>query len=439
MSARDVIFALASGAGRAGVAVVRVSGDGADMAFHALTGAPPPPPRRAALRTLRDPCDGSELDRALTLYFRAPASFTGENIVEFHLHGGPAVIAGVTDALAGLPGFRPAEAGEFSRRAFRNGKLDLAEAEGLADLIDADTAMARSRAIWQMQGGLSTIYAGWRASLVEALALAEAGLDFADEPVPDGLDREALLRAAGLQEELAAALRTHPVQERLRDGLRIVLSGAPNVGKSSLLNALARRDAAIVTSTPGATRDVLEVKLELAGYPVSLYDTAGLRETSDAVEAEGVRRARAAAAEADLVVEVRDISERLDRGERAEAGQTDGRRIIFWNKSDLAEPLVGAGLVGSAATGAGLAELERTLTEAAKRAMQGEASAITRARHRAALADALGALERAQVAPAPELAAEDMRTAMRALGRVVGVVDVEDILDQVFGSFCIGK
>jgi len=440
MAAEDVIFALASGAGRAGVAVVRLSGVDAGRAFEALS-VSVPPPRQARLMTLADPETGALIDRALGLWFPAPGSFTGENVAEFHIHGGPAVLAALTDALAGLPGFRPAEPGEYSRRAFRNGKMDLAEAEGLADLIEADTAAARRQALWQMQGGLSAIYGEWRTALLELLALAEATLDFSDEPIPNDLERDIQARAAAVLTALEDRLEGDGLSERMTDGFRVVLSGPPNVGKSSVLNALARRDAAIVTDIPGTTRDVLEVKLDLGGFPVTLFDTAGLRDSDDPVEREGVRRARAAADAADLIVDVRVDDGLSSRTGGTASEEATGARLIFWNKCDVASPDRAVdGIRGSAKTGAGLEMLEQALTKAAKQAIESQPTpAITRARHRAAVEEAAAALRRAQDAPAPELAAEDYRLALRALGRVVGVVDVEDVLDHIFGAFCIGK
>jgi len=438
MAAGDLIFAEATAAGRAGVAVFRISGRGAGSVFEALTGRPPPPPRRASLRLLTDPRDGAPIDQALTLWFPGPESFTGEDVVELHVHGGRAVATALAEALAVVRGARPAEPGEFTRRAFRQGKLDLAEAEGLADLIHADTAAARRQALWQMRGGLSALYRTWREELIGILALAEAALDFSDEPVPPDLEAEVLSRIAALHGKLAAQLAGSTISERLSDGFRVVLTGAPNVGKSSLLNALARRDAAIVTAVPGTTRDVLEVKLDLCGYPVSLYDTAGLRESSDPIEAEGVRRARLAAADADLIVDVRVVGGD-DVGEAEDPSA--GNRLVFWNKCDVDTPPSHVqGLRGSARTGDGLGALESALTAAAKEAIEGsQTSAITRARHRASVMAAVEALERAQSAAAPELLAEDLRGAMTALGRVVGVVDVEDVLDRIFAAFCIGK
>lgn len=439
MSSDDVIFALASGQGRAGVAIIRVSGPGAAKLFPALTGGPPSPPRRASLRRLVDPEGAGVLDEALTLWFPGPASFTGEDVVELHLHGGSAVVAGVADALGQLVGFRPAEPGEFTRRAFRAGRLDLAEAEGLGDLIEADTAAARRQAIWQMQGGLSALYAGWRERLAHVLAFAEASLDFADEPLPPDIEAANAANIIALRETLSGYLSGPRPTERMRDGMYVALIGPPNVGKSSLLNALAGRDAAIVTDTPGTTRDVLEVRLDLGGYPVTIADTAGLRESSNAIEQEGMRRARAAATNADVVIQVADsrewpVAARLSPNE-------DPPSAIFWNKSDIrAAPIGEETLAGSATTGAGLDQLEGYLLDRAATLIEtGPLPAITRARHRVALEDCVAALDRWQIAPAPELAAEDLRLAARALGRIAGVIDVEDLLDRIFGAFCIGK
>lgn len=447
MSAGDVIFACATAPGPAGVAIVRVSGMSAAEVFPHLTGRPPPDPRRASLRRLTDPHDGALLDQALTLWFPAPHSFTGEDMAELHLHGGAAVITGVVNTLARMKGFRPAEAGEFTRRAFRNGKLDLTEAEGLGDLIAADTAAARRQALWQLEGGLSALYADWRERLAIRLAFAEASLDFADEPLPDNLEeanREAIL---ALRSELEAQLETNRPTERMRDGLYVALVGSPNVGKSSLLNALAGREAAIVTDIPGTTRDIMEVRLEIGGYPILVADTAGLRESDDRVEQEGMRRARAAATNADVVVTVADCTNwpdsLLDSPDRI--AEKDWPNLTFWNKSDMsrapspfseADPAVW----GSAKTGAGLDRLEAALRQRASKAIdEGPPPAITQVRHRAALQDCVAALRRWEHAPAPELAAEDLRLAMRSLGRVVGLVDVEDVLDRIFSAFCIGK
>lgn len=439
MSAADTIFACASGSGKAGVAVLRISGASAARVFEALTDQPQPKPRRATLRRLLDPSDGGLLDEALVLWFPEPGSFTGEDVVELHVHGGPAVVSGVASALAQLQGFRPAEAGEFTRRAFRSGKLDLAEAEGLGDLIEADSAAARRQALWQMGGGLSALYADWRERLAVRLAFAEASLDFSDEPLPETLETANADAIRGLREELESYLSVARPTERMRDGLYVALIGAPNVGKSSILNALARRPAAIVTDQPGTTRDVMEVRLELEGYPLLIADTAGLRDSEDVVEIEGMRRARAAAAHADLALYVADCRDWPAPPQLATDKATDS--LIFWNKRDLTDkPIHDGPITGSALTGVGLSALEARLAEAAAKAFDsGPPPAITQARHRIALTDCVEALRRWEQAPAPELAAEDIRLAMRALGRVVGIIDVEDVLDRIFSAFCIGK
>src|SRR3954454_2385987 len=296
------IFALASGAGRAAVALLRLSGPGTAGVVAALAGSLPPP-RHASLRRLRDPRTAELLDQALLLWFPGPASYTGEDSAELHLHGGPAVIAGVAEARVAA-GARPAEPGEFTRRAFLNGKLDLTAAEGIADLVAAETAAQRRQALRQAEGALATLYGGWAARLTSLLARQEALIEFEDEDLPEGLDDVVATAAAALRGEIEAHLADAGRGERLREGLLVAILGAPNAGKSSLLNALAGREAAIVSARAGTTRDVVEVRLDLAGVPVTLADTAGLREAADQIEAEGVRRACRRAEEADLVLAV---------------------------------------------------------------------------------------------------------------------------------------
>jgi tRNA modification GTPase len=444
----ETIFALSSGAGRAGVAVVRLSGPQAGAALRALSGRPLPAPRRASLTALSDPDSGELLDRALALWFPGPASFTGEDLVELQLHGSRAVLAAVLAALARQPGCVPAAPGAFTRRAFDAGKLDLAEVEGLADLIAAETAAQRRQALRQLDGGLSARIAAWRDRLARHLAHLEAAIDFPDEDLPAGLDAAALSEISGLAEEMARDLAQAPLGERLRDGLEIAILGPPNAGKSSLLNALAKRDAAIVAETAGTTRDVVEVRLELAGLPVTLADTAGLRgletEGLDPVEAEGIRRSLARAEAADLKLLLFEAGAGPDPALLALA---DRDTLLCANKIDLlsgaAPARIGdhAVLPLSVRTGAGLEALTAALRSAcAARLGGGEAAPLlTRERHRAAVAEAVEALERAVAAELPELAAEDLRLALRALGRVVGRVDVEDLLDLIFREFCIGK
>ncbi|WP_119679810.1 tRNA uridine-5-carboxymethylaminomethyl(34) synthesis GTPase MnmE [Indioceanicola profundi] len=437
----DTIFALASAQGRAGVQVVRISGPEAGAALERLTGRPPPPPRQAALAALRDPATGEIFDKALVLRFAAPASFTGEDVVELHLHGGRAVLTASTDTLSAL-GLRVAEPGEFSRRAFENGKLDLTEAEAIADLVNAETAAQRRQALRQMDGALGRLYDDWRLRLTRALAHMEADIDFPDEDLPDGIAPAVRPVLTALLAELRAHLADDHRGERLRDGISIAILGAPNAGKSSLLNAIARRDVAIVSAQAGTTRDVIEVALDLGGYPVLLADTAGLREAADVVETEGIRRALARAKNADLKLLVFDATVPPDA---ATLELADDDALIVLNKAELASqppsPLPGRpALPVSAATGSGLPELLAALgAEVAKRYAPTGAPALTRARHRKALEECRDHLDRALTAGLPELAAEDVRLAVRALGRITGRVDVEDLLDVIFRDFCIGK
>jgi tRNA modification GTPase len=426
----QTIYALSSGRTAAGIAVVRISGPAAHHAIRALAGDVPKL-RRATLRTLRHPATQVALDQALVLAFAAPHSATGEDMAELHIHGGVAVIDAVLAALALVPGLSLASPGDFTRRAFDNGKLDLAQVEGLADLIAAETEAQRAQALRQMDGALSRLFETWRQQLIGALAYVEADIDFADgeDDVPDGISARAASIIAGLQVAWSAQLANASRGERLRDGFTVAITGPPNAGKSSLLNALAQRDVAIVSPIAGTTRDSIEVHLNLSGYPVTLIDTAGLRETDDPVEAEGVRRARARAAGADLVLYLT-----ADPTEAAPAG------LRVQTKVDLLEGAV-AGLAISILTGAGLPALIAHLSGQAAKAMAvGEAPSLTRARHRDVLTEALDHLSSAQLQQADlVLAAEELRLAARALGRITGRVDVEDVLDVIFTSFCIGK
>lgn len=436
----DTIFALASAPGRAGVQVIRISGPDAGRALQVLTGRPLPAPRLAMLAGLKDPTSGEPFDKALVLYFAAPASFTGEDVVELHLHGGRAVLSAATQALTGL-GLRVAEPGEFSRRAFEHGKLDLTEAEAIADLVDAETAAQRRQALRQMEGALGQLYDGWRHRLTRALAHLEADIDFPEEDLPGGLSDAVRPVVEALVSELSAHLADQGRGERLRDGISIAILGAPNAGKSSLLNAIARRDVAIVSNQAGTTRDVIEVQLDLGGYPVLLADTAGLREAADQVESEGIRRALDRAAKADLKLLVFDGAELPDA---ATLALVDDDALLVMNKADLsgaAPPLLGRTVLPvSARTGEGVPTLLAALEQAvAARYAPSGAPALTRARHRAALEECRENLFRALSAPLPELAAEDVRLAVRALGRITGRVDVEDLLDVIFRDFCIGK
>ncbi|MGE5548151.1 MAG: tRNA uridine-5-carboxymethylaminomethyl(34) synthesis GTPase MnmE [Solirubrobacterales bacterium] len=439
MTADDTIFALASAPGRAGVAVFRLSGPQAGAALSALSGRPLPEPRRAVRARLA--WGGEVIDDGLALWFPGPASFTGEDVVELHTHGGRAVAQALADALLAL-GLRPAEAGEFSKRAFLHGKLDLTRAEAIADLVDAETAAQRRQALRQMGGALAALVDGWRADLVRALALMEAVIDFSDEGIPDSV----VGQVDAIVGRLASAMRAHLADgrrgERLRDGVHIAIIGAPNTGKSSLLNRIAGRDAAIVSASAGTTRDVIEVHLDLHGWPVVLADTAGLREAGGEIEAEGIRRALARAEAADLRLAVFDGTAVPDAATRR---MIDDRTLVVLNKADLAASTAETvddrpALAVSARTGEGIdALLARLEAEVAARFAVGEAPALTRARHRAAVEECVAALDRFAPEAEVELAAEDLRLAARALGRITGRVDVEEVLDVVFGEFCIGK
>jgi tRNA modification GTPase len=451
MDDRATIFALSSGRPPAAIAVIRLSGPRARAGMEALVRRVPEP-RHAALATIRDPANGEALDRALVLWFPGPKSETGEDMAELQLHGGRAVIAAVLSALGKLDGFRLAEPGEFTRRAFENGRLDLTAVEGLGDLIFADTEAQRRQALRQLKGGLAQQTEVWRTRLIEALALVEAGIDFSDEAdVPDQVLAPAVSVAGSLRDEIARVLADDRRGERLRDGLAVAIAGPPNAGKSSLLNRIARREAAIVSPHAGTTRDVIEVHLDLEGYPVTLLDTAGIRETSDPVELEGVRRARDRAASADLVLWVIDGTSSIDTGDAPPAGAA---QWLVLNKMDLHEaaPAVPASPYGailpwtfgvSALTGDGIDEVLSMIAGNARAFFEGgEPALVTRERHRAALGATLDSLERAirEAAEGREdIVAEELRLAARALGRITGRVDVEDVLDVIFRDFCIGK
>jgi len=430
----DTIFAVASGGSRAAVAIMRVSGPGCGRVLDTLCHKRPPP-RVASLRPLRSVA-GELLDRALVLWFPRPHSYTGEDSVELHLHGGRAVTNAVADALVGL-GCRPAEAGEFTRRAFLNGRMDLLEAEAVADLVEAETTAQRAQALRQLDGALGQLMRGWSARLVALLAQMEAVIDFPDEDLPPGVEADVLAEITTLGREITTSIDDDRRGERLREGLVFAITGRPNVGKSTLVNALAEREVAIVASTPGTTRDILEARVDLGGVPVTLLDTAGVRESDDPVEAEGVRRAMARAAEADAVVVVLDATEAEFRGT---SGADDRPVVHVVNKIDISGSWSGQGLGVSALTGEGLEDVRRALCGIAEDLTRSAGPApLTRARHRAALIEAAERLRSACIAVLPELRAEDLRLALRAIGRVTGVVGVEEILGSVFRQFCIGK
>lgn len=440
----DTIFALSSGRPPAAIAIVRISGPRAEYALHRLAGVTPKP--RVATLAVIQRADGTAIDEAVVLWFPAPNSATGEDVAELQVHGSRAVLAAIFEELARIDGLRAAEAGEFTRRAFENGKLDLTEAEGLDDLIHADTEAQRRQAFRQLQGLLGYRAKDWRERIIAASALVEAGIDFSDEgDVPEELLAPALKEVVELREEIEETLAASSRSERLREGLVVAIAGPPNAGKSTLLNRLARRDAAIVSPHAGTTRDVIEVHLDLDGYPVVLLDTAGIRDTHDPVEQEGVRRARERAEKADLVLWLVDGS----AGEGGQPLDLNGD-VPVWrvvNKIDLggAQGRVGQGdrvFRISAEVGEGVIALTDALGKFAEEYFAtGEAGFVTRARQRNLLTDAAGALRRAEALKAgpEELLAEELRIAAHALGRLLGRVDVEDILDTIFRQFCIGK
>ena len=438
MSAADTIYALASGAAAGAVAVLRLSGPRTGEAVRRLTGSLPPP-RRASLRRL-SATDGEILDHALVLWFPGPASYTGEDAAELHLHGGRSVIGGVMEALT-ASGLRQAEPGEFTRRAFLHGKMDLTAAEGIADLIAAETAAQRRQALHQADGGLANLYDGWAERLARLLAHQEAAIEFAEDGLPTDLDAKARAGAGALRAEIKAHLADERRGELLREGLVFAIIGAPNTGKSSLLNALVGREAAIVSARAGTTRDIVEARLDLAGVPVTLSDTAGLREAGDEIEAEGIKRAERRAQEAQLVITVFAADQPPD----AETLRWVGSEVlVLVNKCDLA-PAPDAiadvpTMAVSAREGIGLSTLRDRLAEAALRLTgAGEGNQLTRPRHRAALTEAVTLLAEAEGAGLPELTSEALRAALFALGRLTGRVGVEEILDIVFRDFCIGK
>ncbi|MGN6147616.1 MAG: tRNA uridine-5-carboxymethylaminomethyl(34) synthesis GTPase MnmE [Rhizomicrobium sp.] len=435
---RNTIFAPSTAPGRAGIAVLRVSGPDAARAVEALTGDAPPSPKHAVLKAFRD-AQGETIDRGLLLWFEAPHSFSGEDIAEFHVHGGRAVVDAMLDALASVDGLRPAEAGEFTRRAVENGKLDLTQAEALADLIDAQTDAQRKQALGQYGGALTALYEGWRTRLTRAVGLTEAVLDFPDEEVPDDILNSVREIVSSLIVEIQSHLDDHRRGEILRDGINLTVFGKPNSGKSSLLNALAQRDVAIVSETAGTTRDVIEVRLDLGGYPVIVADTAGIRESDDPVEQEGVRRAIERAKAADIALLLVDASDPTPiTGLPANVGEI--LDLVVWNKMDIGEPRLG-GIPISAKTGDGIPELLSKIAEMAGKLLKSNTNdaPLTRARHRVHLEDTVAALERSAGVPDRELFGEDLRLALRSLGRITGRVDVEDVLDVVFREFCIGK
>jgi len=433
------IFALSTPPGKSGVAVIRISGNNAVNALVALGYKAVPTPRLATLAKLSSPDTNMLIDEVLFIYFKAPSSFTGEDIVEIHCHGSRAVISAISMVLLTLPGFRLAEAGEFSRRAFMHGKMDLTRAEGIADLIDAETSAQQRQALRQMSGELETLYENWRSQLIHVLAYIEAYIDFPDEDLPPSVIEEITIEVAALREAMSAHLADNRRGEKIRDGLTITIIGAPNAGKSSLLNWLAKRDVAIVSQVAGTTRDIIEVHLDVGGYAVVVSDTAGLRDSHDEIESEGIRRAIERARSADLKIAVYDATQ----NDIDEATQVliDKNTIIIANKIDLpGAKSLGNAMPVSVKTGQGgqalLSYIEKVASE-----MLGtsESPIISRARHRQHLLNCANQLQLFDLYKDIELSAEDLRRAAVHLGQITGRIDIEMVLDEIFSAFCIGK
>lgn len=442
------IFALSSGRGRAGISVIRVSGSETKKAISVLTkNKNLPTPRQATLNWFYDPLSGERIDRGLVIFFSGPNSFTGEDIAEFHVHGGYAVVTEFLEALSSIDGLRSAEAGEFTRRAFDNGKMDLTVAEGLADLINAETSAQRRQALRQMDGELADIYEGWREEIVRAMAYLEADIDFSDEEIPDDVTAGTKTIVEKLRAEIGDHLNDSFRGERMRDGLQVVLLGAPNAGKSTLLNYLSKRDVAIVSDIAGTTRDLLEVHLDISGYPVNVTDTAGIRESFDVIEAEGVRRAEQKAQKADLKILIIDGSQESSVDDKM-MDYVDDNTMILWNKLDLGQAgqhkiteAIGNWVV-SLSSEEGLSDFMVDFQkEVGKRMELTEVPSLTRARHRENLKSALTHIDRYLNADHSELEllSEDLRMAARDIGKITGMVDVEEILEKIFKEFCIGK
>lgn len=441
MSKNDTIFALATPMGRSGVAVIRVSGPQALAGLERLSG------RKMTERSLnyavfRDDVSRETIDHGVAAIYIGPKSYTGEDVVEYNLHGGVAIIHHMLEVLGRMDGHRMAEPGEFTRRAFENGKLDLTEAEAVADLIDAETSLQKSQALNQIEGALSRLYHGWAERLTKSLAYIEADMEFPDEDMPDGVTREVLPVLEDIKAQIANHLDDNRRGERLRDGIQVAVIGAPNAGKSTLVNALAQRDVAIVSDMAGTTRDVIEVHLNLGGYPIILSDTAGLRpdqiggEGHEGIESEGIRRALKRAEEADIKLLVFDASIEPDHHTLA---LQDDMAILVANKSDQSATSLDMVAI-SAKMEDGLEQLiDALLHKASQLIGNQETPSLTRQRHRSALEECFTAIDRALNVALPELRGEDVRLAVRSLGKITGRVDVEDLLDVIFKDFCIGK
>jgi tRNA modification GTPase len=435
----NTIYALATPHGKAGVAIIRISGANAFQALQHLGVKEIPVVKMATITALTH--QQETLDTALVLRFEAPRSFTGEHVVELHLHGGKAVIRTVLDALSTCPGLRLAQPGEFSRRAFANGKMDLTQAEGLADLIDAETTAQHRQAIRLLGGDANKRITELREHIIAPLALLEAYIDFPDEEIPDEVLSETTARIADLKAEVSALLQDDSIGEKIRDGVEIVILGPPNAGKSSLLNCLARRDVAIVSNEPGTTRDMIELHLELGGYEVTLIDTAGLRETGSGIELEGIRRAKVRAEKADFTLLLLDC--RTAGQEYMQfAHLLTENSLLLLTKSDISSPptLPYAATGISTITGDGVeALIERLRAMVVAKMGSVPAPLITRARHRESLGACLAALTQFSPDQPLELACEELRAAATQLGKITGKIWVDDVLDLVFSRFCIGK
>ncbi|MFN3076078.1 MAG: tRNA uridine-5-carboxymethylaminomethyl(34) synthesis GTPase MnmE [Alphaproteobacteria bacterium] len=441
----DTIYALSTARGIAGIAVVRLSGPRSSAVSQRICGCVMPPPRTAKVVSYRDPGNGELLDRGILVWFPGPGSYTGEDVAEFHVHGSQAVVSGILEVLARQEDLRLSEPGEFTKRAFYNEKFDLTSAEAVHDLVHSETAAQRRLALSQMEGSLYRLYEAWRSELIYIQGLLEATIDFSDEPLPDSIDAEISSRIQDLVKSISTHLDDNNRGEKIRSGINVVLLGRPNSGKSTLFNRLCGRSAAIVSSIPGTTRDVIEARMDIDGFPVVINDTAGLRETENEIETEGVRRAFLKAAESDLNVFVLDGTSDIEDA-LAIMPDLDDRTVLVANKSDLIPvdcrnsetkyPLIYV----SALTGEGIPQLLNQLGDQIKSAyVVSEAPVMTRHRHRVAIEACCQALKRTLGGGAPEMMAEDLRLASTNLGRLTGRIDIEDVLDAIFGEFCIGK
>lgn len=444
----ETIYALSTVYGKSGVAVIRVSGTEALRAVSAMTEIDTTSikPRYAYFSKIHASTDKRPLDQAVVLYFKAPCSFTGEDIVEFQTHGSKAVIAAVLESLSQIKGFRLAEPGEFSKRAFYNGKMDLTEAEGLADLIDSETSEQQKYAIRQMEGGLKNLYEGWRSDLIKILAHLEAFIDFPDEDIPDTVMSDMKDTVFKLENEINQHLNGDSIGERLREGFRVVIVGAPNAGKSSLLNAVVNRNAAIVSDIAGTTRDAVDVHLDLKGYPVMFTDTAGLRETEEEIEKKGIDIAYSKITDADLVICLFDASKDSVHVFDKIKESLNNKALFVANKSDkltfeqCSELENNGCLVISAKQKQGIDKLLAKISETIRERFTSNSNLlITRRRYREALSDVLENLNQFSFDKEIELTAEDVRLSARALGKITGRIEVDDILDKIFSDFCIGK